>query len=159
MSRINSLDPQSASAVVAADCNASEQTDLPFAECCAPRLAPTYVGKPIAESCNARGPTDKFVAECKKWMPLLASGLWTNKAPNTIHDLIGGDVVASLRTCYAWCAGTNEPHGFIVLKLLHSEQGWRVLEFLMRGCEQPWWIDLRRAHYCAAAYEREREHY
>lgn len=92
------------------------------------------------------------VAASCKWLPGLAKLLSKNKPASTLHYLTGDPE----RTCYAWVQGKFDPPARSVFKLLHSEVGWLVLEYIMRGCKQPWWIDLQRARHCAAAYEQAR---
>src|SRR6185312_10364267 len=76
-----------------------------------------------------------------KWFPGLAKRLSKDKAPAAIHHLTG----EAERTCYDWCKGTVDPPARLIIKLLHSEVGWVVLEYLMRGSNQPWWDEVRRA--------------
>lgn len=90
-----------------------------------------------------------------KWFPGLAKRLSKDKPAAAIHHLTG----ERERTCYDWCAGAVDPPSRAIIKLLHSEVGWTVLEYLMRGCAQPWWRDVVRARSCAAAYEHEREQF
>lgn len=137
-------EPPRASDSVATFRNVEDQADLPFAEFRGARLAPTYDDEPIAEVRNAVDPAYEIVAESRKWLPAMADTLWKLKQVNAIHELIGGDAVAKLRTIYCWCAGKNEPLAFVLIKLLRSPQGWRVFEYLMRGCQQPWWLQLKR---------------
>lgn len=87
-----------------------------------------------------------------KWFPGLAKRLSKDKAAAAIHHLTG----ERERTCYDWCAGAVDPPARAIVKLLHSEVGWITLEYLMRGCTQPWWMEIVRAKACAAAYEQVR---
>ena len=88
-----------------------------------------------------------------KWFPGLAKRLSKDKPAAAIHHLTG----ERERTCYDWCGGAVDPPARAIIKLLHSEVGWHVLEYLMRGCKQPWWQQVVRARACAAAYEQVRE--
>jgi hypothetical protein len=83
-----------------------------------------------------------------KWFPGLAKRLSKDKAPAAIHHLTG----EAERTCYDWCKGAVDPPARLVIKLLHSEVGWTVLEYLMRGCDQPWWDEVKRARNGARAF-------
>ena len=83
-----------------------------------------------------------------KWFPGLAKRLSKEKAPAAIHHLTG----EAERTCYDWCKGAVDPPARLVIKLLHSEVGWVVLEYLMRGSNQPWWDEVRRARNGARAF-------
>lgn len=87
-----------------------------------------------------------------KWLPGLANFLWPKKPAATIHFLTDEPE----RTCYEWVRGKFDPPSRVLVKLLHTDQGWRVLEYLMRGCKQDWWLSLRAAKECAGAYESRR---
>ena len=95
------------------------------------------------------------VAESCKWFPGLAKFVSPKKPAPIIAYLTGEPE----RTCYEWVRGKFDPPSRVIIRLLHSDQGWRVLEYLMRGCKQPWWLDTVRARRCAAAYEQEREQF
>lgn len=100
----------------------------------------------------------EIVAEIRKWFPGLSKKLSREKPSATIHFLIGGDGFAKVRTVYDWCAGKFDPPAMAIIKLLHSEVGWIVLEYLMRGCTAAWWLEVKEARECAGAYEaRKRE--
>lgn len=88
-----------------------------------------------------------------KWFPGLAKKLSRDKPAAAISHLTN----ERERTCYDWCSGAVDPPARAVVKLLHSEVGWVVLQYLMRGCKQPWWIETEKARRCSAAYERERQ--
>lgn len=76
-----------------------------------------------------------------KWFPGLAKRLSKDKPAAAIHHLTG----ERERTCYDWCAGAVDPPARALIKLMHSEVGWHVIEFLMRGCKQPWWQQVVEA--------------
>jgi hypothetical protein len=88
-----------------------------------------------------------------KWFPGLAKRLSKDKAPAAIHHLTG----ERERTCYDWCNGAVDPPARLVIKLLHTDVGWIVLEYLMRGSKQPWWLEVVQARACSRAYEAARE--
>jgi hypothetical protein len=90
-----------------------------------------------------------------KWFPGLAKKLSKDKPSAAVHHLTG----EKERTCYDWCGGAVDPPSRALIKLLHSAAGWIVLEYLMRGCEQPWWRAVLRARKCAAAYDQESEQF
>lgn len=94
-----------------------------------------------------------IVAESCKWFPGLSKKLWPGKPAAAVHHL----TKEPERSCYAWVEGKNDPPARALLRLLDSDQGWRVLEYLMRGSKQAWWRETARARRCADAYERERE--
>src|SRR5690348_7757703 len=117
--------------------------------------APESASKAIAGNCiDLPKPAIALiaVAESCKWFPPLAKLLSRNKPASALHYL----TEAPERTCYAWVEGKSDPPARAILKLLHSDAGWTVLDYLMRGCRQPWWLDLVRARHCAAAYEQAR---
>ena len=107
-----------------------------------------HTSEPVAANCIEL----TIIAESCKWFPPLAKLLSKNKPASALHYLTNDPE----RTCYAWVQGKFDPPARAVLKLLHSEVGWIVLEYLMRGCKQAWWVDLQRARHCAAAYEQAR---
>lgn len=99
----------------------------------------------------------EIVAEIRKWFPGLSKKLSREKPSATVHFLVGGDAFAKVRTVYDWCAGKFDPPAMAIIKLLHTDAGWIVLEYLMRGCKASWWVEVQRAKRCAAAYEQARE--
>jgi hypothetical protein len=88
-----------------------------------------------------------------KWFPGLAKRLSKDKPAAAVHHLTS----EAERTCYDWCKGAVDPPSRALIKLLHSDAGWTVLEYVMRGCKAPWWQEVIRAKRCAAAYEQARE--
>lgn len=94
-----------------------------------------------------------FVAETCKWFIGLAKKLSPTKPAAYIHFLTGEPE----RTCYEWSRGKFDPPSRAIIKLLRSEVGWIVLEYLMAGCKQSWWLELVRARECSRAYEAARD--
>jgi hypothetical protein len=88
----------------------------------------------------------------QRWFPGLAKRLSRDKPAAAVHHLTN----EAERTCYDWCKGSVDPPARAIIKLLHSGAGWAVLEYLMRGCKQPWWLEVKRAVACAGAYEQAR---
>lgn len=82
-----------------------------------------------------------IVAESCKWFPGLAKKLWPGKPAAAVHHL----TKEPERSCYAWIEGKNDPPARALLRLLDTDQGWRVLEYLMRDSKQPWWLETVRA--------------
>jgi hypothetical protein len=91
------------------------------------------------------------VAGSCKWFPGLAKKLSSNKPAPVVAHLTG----EAERTCYEWVRGKFDPPSRTIIKLLHTEAGWLVLEYLMHDCKQSWWLETVRARRCAAAYDRE----
>ena len=87
------------------------------------------------------------VAESCKWFPGLAKFVSAKKPAPIIAYLTGEPE----RTCYEWVRGKFDPPSRVIIRLLHSEQGWRILEYLMRGCKQPWWLLVVEAREFVAA--------
>ena len=108
---------------------------------------------PVATSRNVDTVQLSTVATSCKWLPALAKNLWPTKPAPALHYLTG----APERTCYEWVRGKVDPPSRALVSMLQSDQGWRVLEQLMRGCKQPWWLETVRARECSAAYEQRRE--
>jgi hypothetical protein len=96
-----------------------------------------------------------LVAESCKWFPGLAKWLSPTKPATHVHYICGEPE----RSCYAWVEGKNDPPSRAVIRMLRSDDGWRVFQYIMRGCDQPWWHEVLRAKRCADAYEREREQF
>lgn len=94
-----------------------------------------------------------IVAESCKWFPGLAKRLWPDKTAAAVHHL----TKETERSCYAWVEGKNDPPARALLRLLDTDQGWRILEYLLRGCKQRWWLETVRARECSLAYETRRE--
>lgn len=86
------------------------------------------------------------------WFPGLAKKLSRDKPAAAVHHLTN----ERERTCYDWCSGAVDPPARAVIKLLHTEVGWIVLEYLMRGCRQPWWLAVVEARDFVAAGEEAR---
>jgi hypothetical protein len=116
--------------------------------------APESASKAVAELREEK-PVLEIIATSRndaKWFPGLAKRLSRDKPAAAVHHLTD----APERTCYDWCKGKVDPPARTLLKLLDSPVGWTVLEYILRGSKQPWWLDLQRARVCAAAYEQAR---
>lgn len=109
-------------------------------------IARERASEPVAATCIELS----VVAGSCKWFPGLAKFLSANKPAATLRYLTSEPE----RTCYEWVRGKFDPPSRVLIKLLHTDQGWRVLEYLMRGCKQPWWRDVVRARACAAAFDQ-----
>lgn len=115
-------------------------------------IARDSASKLVAE-CRSEAPAIEIVREKSqrpKWFPGLAKILSRDKPAAAIHHLTD----EAERTCYDWCRGAVDPPARVLIKLLHSEVGWIVLEYIMRGCKQSWWVEIVRARACAAAFDR-----
>lgn len=91
----------------------------------------------VAEFRDER-PNLKTVAATRKWFPSLSKDLWPGKTAASVHVIVREPE----RSCYDWVAGKCDPPARVFIRMLHSDQGWRVLEYLMDGCKQRWWLDL-----------------
>lgn len=122
-------------------------------------VAATAASKAVAAGCNdlrttADDCTDfSIVAASCKWFPGLAKKLSKDKPAAAVHHLTGEPE----RTCYEWVRGKFDPPSRATIKLLHTDVGWTVLEYLMRGCKKRWWLEVLRARECSLAYEARRE--
>ena len=98
-----------------------------------------------AESCEQR--IDGRVLP-DLWFARMARELWQFKVAAHLHATTG----RSERTCRAWEAGDNEPGCTTLAQLLRSPDGPRVLSWVMRGCDEPWWataevlVDISRQY-------------
>lgn len=107
------------------------------------QIAPQVASKVVAELRN-EAPVIEIVrdkSQKPKWFPGLAKRISKDKPAAAIHHLTD----EAERTCYDWCKGAVDPPSRAVIKLLHTDIGWSVLEYLMRGCRQPWWIQVVEA--------------
>lgn len=117
-------------------------------------VAHEHASEVVAGSSNVAKPTfGEIATSCKSWMPGLANTLWPRKPAPILHYLTG----APERTCYEWVRGKVDPPSRALIGLLHSDQGWWILEYIMRGCTQRWWLETLRARECSIAYEARRE--
>ena len=96
-----------------------------------------------------------IVAESCKWFPGLAKWLSPTKPATYVHYISGEPE----RSCYEWVRGKFDPPSRALIRMLQSDDGYRVLEYIMRGSPQPWWRSLVRAKRCAEAYEQQREQF
>lgn len=107
-------------------------------------VAPVCASKVPAGNCNDGQETAirlvTTAGPCK-WFSGLAKFLSPNKPAAAIHYLTDEPE----RTCYEWVRGKFDPPSRVVIKLLHTDQGWRVLDYLMRGSREPWWQEVVEA--------------
>jgi hypothetical protein len=101
-----------------------------------------------AADCKVFPRPAEIAASCK-WFPGLANSLWSKKPAATVHYLTDEPE----RTCYEWVRGKFDPPSRVLVRLLRTDQGWRVLEYLMRGTKEPWWVEVRRARAASKAYD------
>ena len=97
------------------------------------------------------------VNNCGKKLPgysfgRLARALWPTKTPSAIELY----TAVPERSARQYASDDSEPKASILVRILDSDQGWRALEWIMRDSKQAWWVEIRRAKRCAAAYEAER---
>src|SRR5262245_36075841 len=64
--------------------------------------------------------------------------IWPRKTP----EELAARIEISTRHAERILAGTRGISGASVRSLLHSDEGWAVLETLMEGCASEWWSDL-----------------
>ena len=101
---------------------------------------------PAAQLCaeiEARNSTAQLCSD--DWFAALAKKLWPKKPAASVQYLTG----AKERACHYWIAG-REPPGSVIVKLLHSNDGERVLDQIMRGCKADWWKQHKSAEAKAA---------
>jgi hypothetical protein len=111
---------------------------------------------PAADSCAESSGIHSRAGSCAespRWFAELARFLSKTKPSATIQYLTGEPE----RTCQTWtadCAKPAIPKADVLVKLLRSGEGRRVLDHIMRGCKEPWWRDVRAAWI---DYEEERK--
>ena len=66
----------------------------------------------------------------------LARHLWPKKTPASISYYTG----MPDRTARHVTSTDADPGSIFLAKLIDSDQGWRVLQWIMRNSVQPWWL-------------------
>lgn len=84
-----------------------------------------------------------------EWFPLMARALWSSKAPAAICDLAELDEEED-RKARKWASGFNEVPGWLVVVLLRSKEGFRVLTWLMSDNPPDWWWSFQQERKLAA---------
>lgn len=75
------------------------------------------------------------------WFARMCRDLWQFKVAAHLHFV----TLRSDRTCRAWAAGDNDANATTLAQLLRTEDGPRVLKWVMDGCDAEWWAKLQRA--------------
>ena len=88
-----------------------------------------------------------------KWFSKLCDRLWKEKPAAALDHLTS----AELHQCYRYAAGRQQPPAIVLYELLRGGDGERVLDQLMRGCKEPWWLAMRRARAASKAYDNAAE--
>jgi len=96
---------------------------------------------PSAENCQPRQDSAEPF-----WFALLCRHLWSTNAPKDLEfTLARAGHQRSDRTCRAWTAGDSPPPINIGAMLLRDDDvGRRVLDYVMRDCTAPWWVEFNR---------------
>jgi hypothetical protein len=105
---------------------------------------------PAAQLCAEKTITAQLCSEPEKegWFKDFAQSLWPKKTAAALQFLTG----AKERVCHYWSAG-REPPASVMVRLLRGTDGERVLNQIMRGCKEPWWLSLQRARLASKAYD------
>jgi hypothetical protein len=88
-----------------------------------------------------------------KWFSRLCERLWRGKPAAALDHLTS----AKLHQCYRYASGRQEPPGLLIVELLQSPDGGRVLADIMRGSKQPWWQQHQFALAALPAVEQLRQ--
>lgn len=88
-----------------------------------------------------------------KWFSALCERLWRGKPAAALDHLTS----AKLHQCYRYASGRQEPGGFLIVELLRSQDGGRVLTDIMRGSTAPWWQQYQFALAALPAVEQLRQ--
>jgi hypothetical protein len=91
----------------------------------------------------------KPIYAANEWFMLLADALWKPKAPAAVCDLAELDEDED-RKCRKWTSGFNEPPGWLVVRLLRSPEGYRVLNYIMEPSPPTWWLVIQQERELAA---------
>lgn len=89
------------------------------------------------------------------WFALLCRDLWGGNAPKDLEFALSRNGhQRSDRTCRAWAAGDSPPPINIGVMLQRDEAvGSKVLDYIMRDCDAPWWRDLQAAQALCAQFQ------
>lgn len=101
-----------------------------------------------------QGSLDRGDISPRPWFARMADHIWTRKRAAKNLSFHTG---APDRTSRDWASGATECSATILVALLRSEDGGRVLAFVMAGATAPWWRELRRARIVADAYDAQRQ--
>lgn len=105
---------------------------------------------PAARLCDEKAITAQLCSDPGKegWFKDFAHALWPKKPAASLQYLTG----CKERVAHYWVAG-REPPASIIVSLLRGSDGERVLDQLMRGSKEPWWVEVRRARAASKAYD------
>lgn len=85
-----------------------------------------------------------------EWFAVMGRELWQFKIGAHLECHLG----CSERTARAWGSGTHEPPARALAMLLRTDDGPRILEYLMRDSPPPWWTDLQTGAEMLARFTR-----
>jgi hypothetical protein len=98
--------------------------------------------------------TDSLATEPEnKWFSALADSLWKPKPAAALDHFTS----AKLHQCYRYASGRQEPPGLLIVELLQSSDGGRVLNHVMRGSTAAWWRQYQFALAALPAVEQLRQ--
>lgn len=117
-----------------------------------------------AEAQRAIFPADSLVIEKSfsdslanepenKWFSRLCDKLWHDKPAAALDHLTS----AKLHQCYRYASGRQEPGGMLIVELLRSSDGERVLDYIMHGSKADWWQRHQFARAALPAVEQLRQ--
>jgi hypothetical protein len=86
-----------------------------------------------------------------KWFSRLAERLWRDKPAAALDHLTS----AKLHQCYRYASGRQEPPATLIVELLQSSDGGRVLDQIMLGSQATWWLARQRADHIAAKLDEQ----
>jgi len=96
------------------------------------------------------------ILQSREWFAVMSLELWHQKVAAHLALFVqGGGQECSERTLYDWSSGKHEPPSRILVGLLRSSDGNRVLAWVMRDCEQTWWQAHQRAERIYNALQAE----
>ena len=78
--------------------------------------------------------TAELRSDSSLWFGELARKLWPSKTAATLQFLTG----RKERQCYSWASGSAEPFASVLVALLRSDDGERVLDRVLSGCGAAW---------------------
>lgn len=105
------------------------------------QITPEPSNKSVANAGYVKSPTLVPSATTGRWFVSLSKTVFPAKPVQSIACYTG----TPARTASRWVSGDVDPPSRILVKLLRSDQGWRVLAHVMRDSTQPWWLAVEAA--------------
>ena len=108
-----------------------------------------------AKVCRTSLPAEKAtflgnILPHSEWFARMGRELWQFKIGSHLECHLG----CSDRTARAWASGDNEPPARALALLLRTEDGPRILEWIMRDDPPAWWLAVQQSAATLAQFAR-----